>query len=138
VAPWMLLAARVLQGVGAAALMPAALALVTSTFPDGPKRDRALGIYSGVAALGAATGVVLGGVLTQLLGWRSVLFAAVPIAVTAFLLPPSMRAGPDHRAKRQPLDLPGAGTITAALAALLYALTEARQLGGPHWPPSTR
>jgi EmrB/QacA subfamily drug resistance transporter len=129
VAPWMLLAARVVQGVGAAALMPAALALVTSTFPDGPERDRALGIYSGVAALGAATGVVLGGVLTQLLGWRSVLFAAVPIALTAFLLPASVGAGPGHRGKRQPLDLPGAITVTAALAALLYALTEAKAAG---------
>ena len=129
VAPWMLLAARILQGVGAAALMPAALALVTATFPDGPERDRALGIYSGVAALGAAAGVVLGGVLTQLLGWRSVLFAAVPIALTTFLLPASTGTGADHPGRRQPLDLPGAITVTVALAGLLYALTQAEAAG---------
>ena len=129
VAPWMLLAARILQGVGAAALMPAALALVTATFPDGPERDRALGIYSGVAALGAAAGVVLGGVLTQLLGWRSVLFAAVPIVLLTFLLPASVGAGRHNRGERRPLDLPGAVTVTAALAGLLYALTEAKAAG---------
>jgi EmrB/QacA subfamily drug resistance transporter len=129
VAPWMLLAARVVQGMGAAALMPAALALVTAVFQEGPDRDRALGTYSGVAALGAAAGVVSGGVLTQLLGWRSVLFAAVPIALTAFLLPASVGVGPGDRGKRQPLDLPGAVTVTAALAALLYALTEAKAAG---------
>ena len=128
-APWMLLAARVVQGMGAAALMPAALALVTASFPDRPERDRALGIYSGVAALGAAAGVVLGGVLTQVLGWRSVLFAAVPIALTAFLLPASVGTGPRTRDQRQPLDLPGAATITAALAGLLYALTQAKAVG---------
>jgi EmrB/QacA subfamily drug resistance transporter len=129
VTPWMLLAARVLQGVGAAALMPAALALVTSVFQDGPERDRALGIYSGVAALGGAAGVVLGGVLTQLLGWRSVMFAAVPIALTAFLLPASVSTQRDTPGNRQALDLPGAVTVTAALAALLYALSQARAAG---------
>jgi EmrB/QacA subfamily drug resistance transporter len=129
VAPWMLLAARAVQGVGAAALMPAALALVTSVFRDGPERDRALGIYSGVAALGAAAGVVLGGALTQLLGWRWVMFAAVPIALTAFLLPAAVSADPDHPGNRQELDLPGAVTVTAALAALLYALSQARAAG---------
>jgi MFS family permease len=134
VAPWMLLAARVVQGMGAAALMPAALALVTAVFQDGPERNRALGIYSGVAALGAAAGVVLGGVLTQLLGWRSVLVAAVPIALTAFLLPASVGARPDSQGTRQPLDLPGAVTLTAALAALLYALSQARAAG---WTAAT-
>jgi MFS family permease len=88
----MLLAARVAQGVGAAALMPAALGLVTSVFQDGPERDRSLGIYSGVAALGAAAGVVLGGVLTQVFGWQWVLLAAVPVALTAFLLPAAVAA----------------------------------------------
>jgi nitrate/nitrite transporter NarK len=129
VAPWMLLAARVVQGMGAAALMPAALALVTSTFQDGPERDRALGIYSGVAAVGAAAGVVLGGVLTQLLGWRWVLFAAVPIALTAFLLPASVSGQREHPGNRQELDLPGATTVTAGLAALLYALSPAKAAG---------
>jgi EmrB/QacA subfamily drug resistance transporter len=134
VAPWMLLAGRAVQGVGAAALMPAALALVTSVFREGPERDRALGIYSGVAALGAAAGVVLGGVLTQLLGWRSVLFAAVPIALTAFLLPATVADRRDHRADRQALDLPGAVTVTGALAALLYALSQTRTAG---WAAAT-
>ncbi len=127
--PWMLLAARTAQGMGAAAFVPASLSLVTGIFEEGSQRDRAVGIYSALGALGFATGIVLGGVLTQLLGWRSVMFAAVPIALSVLLLAPSAvpesRDPGDHRR----LDLPGSMTVTLGLASLLYALSEGNDGG---------
>jgi len=119
----MLLAARVAQGVGAAAFGPAALALVTSVFDEGPERERAVGIYSAMGALGFAAGLVVGGVVTQLLGWRLVMFAAVPIVLPVLLLTPVVVAERRNPRARRGLDLPGAATVTLGLAALLYALS---------------
>ncbi|MBV8219764.1 MAG: MFS transporter [Solirubrobacterales bacterium] len=83
-----LIAARAVQGLGAAMLAPAALSLVTATFSEGAERNKALSIWGAVAGSGAAAGVLLGGVLTSALGWRSVLFVNVPIGMAAILIAP--------------------------------------------------
>src|SRR5215203_4379596 len=80
-APWVLVAARLLQGVGGAALVPASLALVATTFEEGEERNRAMGVYGAMAGVGFVFGMVLGGVITQFLGWRWVLFVNVPVAM---------------------------------------------------------
>jgi EmrB/QacA subfamily drug resistance transporter len=126
-APWVLLVARALQGAGAAAVMPASLALVSLVFPDRTQRNRALGIYSGTAAVGGALGVVLGGVLTEYLGWRWVMFAVVPLALPALTFGHSIHHDSPRGGER--LDVAGAVTVTAGLASLLYALTEGPVLG---------
>ena len=87
-----LIGARAIQGVGAALLAPAALSLVTSIFREGDERNRALSVWGAVAGSGAAAGVLLGGVLTSGLGWRSVLFVNVPIGIAAILLTPRLVA----------------------------------------------
>src|ERR1700733_8953594 len=83
---WMLLAARVVQGTGAALAAPTALSLLTTVFPEGPPRVRAIALYTTVSAAGGATGLVAGGLLTQLVSWRWVMFVNVPIGLTIWLL----------------------------------------------------
>src|SRR6185437_12646283 len=106
-----LLAMRALQGVGGAIASPTALALVTTTFDEGPARNRAFGVYAAVSGAGAAIGLILGGVLTDALSWRWVLFVNAPIGallaiVTPYVLPESER-------KTGRFDLPGAVLSTA-------------------------
>src|SRR5215211_6453832 len=127
-APWVLVLARVLQGVGAAAFVPASLSLLTSIFV-GEERNRAVGVYGGMAALGFVVGMVGGGVITDLLGWRWVLFVNVPVALAALLVTPV--AVPESRGEGVPrvLDAPGAVTVTLGLAALIYAVSEAPEPG---------
>ena len=121
--PWVLVFARVLQGVGAAAFVPASLSLLTSIFV-GEERNRAVGVYGGMAALGFVIGMVGGGVITDLLGWRWVLFVNVPVALVALLITPL--AVPESRGEDVPriLDVPGAATVTLGIAALIYAVTK--------------
>jgi EmrB/QacA subfamily drug resistance transporter len=123
-APWVLVFARVLQGVGAAAFVPASLSLLISIFAGGEERNRAVGVYGGMAALGFVVGMVGGGVITDLLGWRWVLFVNVPVALAALLMTPL--AVPESRDEDVPrvLDVPGAATVTLGLAALIYAVTK--------------
>jgi MFS family permease len=83
-----LLAARAVQGMGAAIVSPAALSILVTTFADGPERNRALGIWGAVAGAGGAAGVLLGGILTSGLSWRWVLFVNVPIGIAAAALAP--------------------------------------------------
>src|ERR1700721_3075555 len=83
-----LLAARAVQGIGAAVIAPTALALITTTFPEGPPRNRAMGVYSAMSIGGAAVGLMAGGLLTTYLSWRWVLFVNVPIGVVVALLAP--------------------------------------------------
>jgi EmrB/QacA subfamily drug resistance transporter len=127
-APWVLVFARVLQGVGAAAFVPASLSLLTSIFV-GDERNRAVGLYGGMAALGFVVGMVGGGVITDLLGWRWVLFVNVPVALVALLITPS--AVSESRGEDVPrvLDVPGAATVTLGLAALIYAVTKVSEGG---------
>jgi EmrB/QacA subfamily drug resistance transporter len=127
--PWILVAARFLQGVGAAAFVPASLSLLTVVFAEGEERNRAIGVYGAMAALGFVVGMVGGGVIAELLGWRWVLFVNVPVALAALL--PAPVAVPESRNERAPryLDLAGALTVTAGLASLIYAVSEVPDRG---------
>src|SRR3954465_10527164 len=132
-----LLAARTVQGLGAAAVAPAALAAITAAIPDGPERRRALGVWTAAAAGGGAAGWVLGGVLTEQAGWPGVFLVNVPVGVgggavgaaagpggdaavrfSPLLVPETAAGGPGRR-----LDVAGAATITAALALLVFGFT---------------
>ncbi|MFH8606292.1 MFS transporter [Streptomyces sp. NPDC018029] len=126
--PASFLTARALQGLGAAAIVPTGMSLLTTTFPEGPQRDRALGISGTLLSLGFTVGMVLGGVLTDTLGWRSTmglltLFALIVLPLAPGLLPESRT--PD----RPRLDLPGAVTVTGGLLSLIYALSTAAERG---------
>ncbi|WP_406365947.1 MFS transporter [Streptomyces sp. NBC_01546] len=126
--PPVLIAARAVQGLGAAAIAPAALALVMDLFPPGPGRGRALGVWGAVSGAGGAAGVLLGGVLTQAWGWPWIFFAVaigalLVLAGVALSVPPSP-VGAGGR-----FDLPGAAAVTLALTALVWGLTTARRSG---------
>jgi MFS family permease len=127
-ASWQLVAARAVQGVGAAVVAPAALSLLTTTFTEGAERERALGVWTAAAAGGGATGFLLGGVLTQALGWRSVFLVNVPVGAVGLLLGRVLPAGREPAAPRR-LDLPGAVTLTGGLVALVYALSRVEHAG---------
>jgi len=117
-----LIAARAAQGLGGAILAPATLSILTSTFTDHNERRRALGAWSATAASGAAVGVFLGGVLTDLLNWRWVLFVNVPIGAVLLFVASIALVESKGSAKRTSLDLPGAVTVTAGLAVLVYGI----------------
>ena len=117
-----LIAARAAQGLGGAILAPATLSILTSTFTDPNERRRALGAWSATAASGAAVGVFLGGVLTDLLNWRWVLFVNVPIGAVLLFVASFALVESKAPAKRTSLDLPGAVTVTAGLAVLVYGI----------------
>jgi EmrB/QacA subfamily drug resistance transporter len=121
-APW-LLAARAAQGVGGALASPAVLALIISAYPEGRQRTRALAIYTAVVTGGGSLGLVLGGMITQWLDWRWVLFINVPIGIAVIAVAPLFVA----ETPRQPgrFDLTGAITSTGGVAALVYAFIEA-------------
>jgi EmrB/QacA subfamily drug resistance transporter len=122
--PLVILGARAAQGLGAAIVSPTALALLTTTFPEGPGRNRALGVFGSVSGIGFGAGVILGGVLTSVLSWRWVFFVNVPLGLlvllSALLLLPSSRAS----AARAPLDLAGALLFTGAMVSLVLALSQ--------------
>ncbi len=126
----MLIAARAAQGVGGAILAPATLSLITTTFTEPSARRRALGAWSATAASGAAVGVFSGGVLTDLLSWRWVLFVNVPIGL-ALLIAAAAWLTNSRAETRSPLDVPGALTVTGGLALLVYAIvgTDTRPWG---------
>src|SRR5947209_6010355 len=112
-----LIAARALQGLGAAIISPAALAIVMTTFDEGAERNKALGIWGAIGGGGAAVGVLAGGVLTKYLGWEWIFFVNVPVGIAALLLAP--RYVRESRSDRQHQnDIGGAITITAGLALL--------------------
>ena len=124
-----LLAARAFQGFGAALASPAALALITTTFPAGRERNRAFAVYAAMAGVGAAVGLILGGWLTGLdsplgiAGWRYTFLIVVPIGLGAALLAPRVLPESDRHAGQ--LDVPGAITGTAGLLAIVYGLSRA-------------
>ncbi|MGW7662064.1 MFS transporter [Streptomyces sp. NPDC054756] len=129
--PASFLTGRALQGLGAAMIVPTGMSLLTTTFAEGPARDRALGISGTLMSLGFTIGVVAGGVLTDTLGWRSTmgllaLFALVVLPLAPGLLPESRTPARPH------LDVPGAVTVTGGLLALIYALTTAADHGFAH------
>ncbi|MFI8290013.1 MFS transporter [Streptomyces sp. NPDC085614] len=126
--PASFLAARALQGLGAAAIVPTGMSLLTTTFPEGPQRDRALGISGTLLSLGFTIGMLLGGVLTDTLGWRSTM--GLLTAFTLVVLPLAPGLLPESRTPDRPrLDVPGAVTVTGGLLALIYALSTAAERG---------
>ncbi|MGW7414009.1 MFS transporter [Streptomyces sp. NPDC054863] len=129
--PASFLAGRALQGIGAAAIVPTGMSLLTTTFPEGPQRDRALGISGTLLSLGFTVGMVLGGVLTDTLGWRSTMgLLALFTLIVLPLAPGILRES--RNPERPRLDVPGAITVTGGLLALIYALSTAavRGFGG--------
>ncbi len=119
----MLISARALQGFGAALATPAALALVTTLFPKGDQRDNALGIWGGLSGLGFATGVLLGGVITDVFEWRWVFLINVPVALVVLAAVPRL-VRESRPAARPAFDLAGAAAITGALTTFVYAILE--------------
>lgn len=124
--PALLIFARVLQGLATAAVVPAALSLLTTSFPEGKLREKALGLNGALMAAGFTTGAILGGVLTDLLSWRWAFFINVPIAVAVVVVAPLVVAE-SRPANRSRMDLPGAITVTAGLLAIVYGLSSAAQ-----------
>ena len=127
--PVLLVASRLLQGAAAAFLFPATLALVDSTFAEGPERTRAIAVWGSAGASGLALGVLSGGVLTGLFGWRAVFFVNVPIAVALVALAPFVLRRETRRLKGERFDLPGAFLVTAGTMAIVFALVEAPTAG---------
>ncbi|MGI5399011.1 MFS transporter [Streptomyces sp. CA-135486] len=126
--PAAFLAGRALQGLGAAVIVPTGMALLTTTFPEGPQRDRALGISGTLLSLGFTVGMVLGGVMTDTLGWRSTM--GLLALFTLIVLPLAPGLLPESRTPDRPrLDVPGAITVTGGLLAVIYALSTAAQRG---------
>jgi EmrB/QacA subfamily drug resistance transporter len=124
-----LIAARAVQGLGAALLSPAALSIVTTTFSDGAERNRALGVWGAVAGSGGAAGVLLGGILTEYVGWEWVLWVNVPIGIGAALLAPRLILESHAEHETRHFDFWGAASVTAGLSVLVYALVEAPDAG---------
>ena len=123
VAGWMLLAARALQGVGAALAAPSSLALLTTVFADGPQRVRAIGLFTTVSAAGGAIGLVVGGALTQMVSWRWVMFVNVPIGLTVWAVGRIVIRETERR--RGHFDVAGALTSTFGMAGIVLGLVEA-------------
>jgi EmrB/QacA subfamily drug resistance transporter len=125
----MLIGGRALQGLGGALVSPAALSIVTTTFTDGAQRTRALGVWSAIAAGGAAVGLIAGGVLTDLASWRWVFFVNVPVGIATVLL--ALRYVSESRldAARRSYDLAGAVTVTGGLVVLVFAIVKAQAWG---------
>jgi len=124
-----LIAARAVQGLGGALLSPAALSIVATTFKDGAERNKALGIWGAVAGSGGAAGVLLGGVLTEYLGWEWVLWVNVPICLAAVAITPSLIAETRDENETRAFDVAGAVTITGGLSVMVFALVEANEVG---------
>jgi EmrB/QacA subfamily drug resistance transporter len=128
-----LLTARAIQGIGAAFAAPTALSLIAVNFPEGPPRNRAMGVYAAMSVAGGTVGLIAGGLLVNYADWRWVLFVNVPIGVLVVLLAPRV-LGESPR-QRGNFDLPGAVTGSLGVAALVYGLSNAAtgQNGVSHW-----
>jgi EmrB/QacA subfamily drug resistance transporter len=132
-----LLAARAVQGAGGAIVAPTALALIATTFPAGPPRNRAMGVYAAMSGAGGAVGLLAGGLLVTYASWRWVLFVNVPIGIAvalgALIVLPAAARRPGR------LDVPGAITGTIGVAALVYGLSSAATSpdGTSHWGDAT-
>lgn len=126
--PASFLTGRALQGLGAAAIVPTGMSLLTTTFPEGPARDRALGISGTLLSLGFTVGMVAGGTLTDVFGWRSTM--GLLTVFTLIVLPLAPGLLPESRTPERPrLDVPGAVTVTVGLLSLIYALSTAADHG---------
>jgi MFS family permease len=144
--PVLLIASRVVQGAGAAIVAPAALSLITTSFPPGHQRTRAIGLYGSIASVGFVSGQVLGGVLVEWTSWRAVFLVNVPVGLAAAFLAPRVIAAPAGTnspagtgspagtipragAPGRRLDVRGAVLITAAVALAVFAISQGNTLG---------
>jgi EmrB/QacA subfamily drug resistance transporter len=138
--PVLLVASRIVQGAGAALVAPAALSLITTSFPPGPRRTRAIGLYGSMASVGFVAGQVLGGVLVEWTSWRAVFLVNVPVGLAAAFLAPRLIAVPAVEAARRAavpgaqqrgrrLDVRGAVLITAAVALAVFGISQGDVLG---------
>jgi EmrB/QacA subfamily drug resistance transporter len=118
-----LIGARFLQGIGGAIAAPTALALIASTFPEGPSRNRAMGVYAAMSAGGGSLGLLLGGILTDIASWRWVLFVNVPIGLLVAVAAPRFIGETQRQSGR--LDLMGALTVSVGMTSLVYGLAHA-------------
>ena len=128
-APELLLVARAVQGLGGALVFPATLALINTTFAEGWQRNRALAVWGGAGAAGLVVGVLLGGVLTQAMGWEAVFFVNVPLASIAVLLAFALIPPDREREVGRRFDLPGALSATFGVTLVLFALVQGPNLG---------
>jgi MFS family permease len=122
--PAVLLVARIIQGTGAAALAPTSLSLITASYPEGPRRQHALALWSIMGGAAGAAGVVLGGILTTELDWRWVLFVNIPLGVVLLVAAALGLAPAPASAGRVRLDLAGALSATLGIGALTYGLSQ--------------
>ncbi len=136
--PVLLIAARVVQGAGAAIVAPAALSLITTGFPEGPERTRAIGLYGAVSSVGFVSGQVLGGILVQFTSWRAVFLVNVPVGLIAAALSPHVLGAARSAAKTaartgvanaRHLDVRGALLITGAVTLIVFAVSQGVVLG---------
>jgi EmrB/QacA subfamily drug resistance transporter len=124
-----LIAARAAQGLGAAIISPSALSIVTTLFRDGAERNKALGAWGAVAGSAGAAGVLLGGILTEGLGWEWVLWVNVPVSLIALALTPGLIPESRSQSATRHYDAAGAVSVTAGLSLLAYALLDATSAG---------
>ncbi|NGO70580.1 MFS transporter [Streptomyces sp. SB3404] len=127
--PWQLLAARAVQGMGAAVLAPATLTILTTSFPEGPARTRAIGTWTAVGAGGGAAGGLVGGLLTDALSWRWVLLINVPVGALVLAGAAVWFAESRADGARRRLDVPGAVLVTGGLAAVAYGIVRTESAG---------
>ncbi|MEV5831076.1 MFS transporter [Spirillospora sp. NPDC052242] len=125
--PGLLVAARAAQGIGAAVLAPATLTIITTTIPEGPRRTRALAVWTAVGLVGGASGNLVGGLLTEALSWRWILLVNVPVGLAAAVL--ARRVPDGRRARARRLDVPGAAVATAGLSLLAFGIMQAESRG---------
>src|SRR3954468_2546789 len=125
----MLILGRGLQGLGGALVSPAALSIITTTFAEGPDRNKALGVWSAIAAGGAAIGLLLGGILTDAFSWEWCFFVNVPVGIAAIAA--AFRWVPNTLAEHKPesIDIAGALSVTSGLVILVYAIVKAQDWG---------
>ncbi|MCL2586577.1 MAG: MFS transporter, partial [Streptosporangiales bacterium] len=131
--PVLLIVSRVIQGAGAAVVAPASLSLITTSFPEGPRRTRAIGLYGSISSVGFVSGQVLGGVLIEWTDWRSVFLVNVPVGLVAMALAPRLirsdRPGATGGGVAGRLDIRGAIGITAAVSLAVFGISQAGVLG---------
>jgi EmrB/QacA subfamily drug resistance transporter len=120
-----LIAARTVQGLGAAIVSPATLSIITTTFEEGPERNKALGIWGAMGGSGAAAGVLFGGVLTKYLGWEWIFFINVPVGALVLALTPRIVRESRAPGVGRNFDVVGASSVTAGIALLVYAISKA-------------
>jgi EmrB/QacA subfamily drug resistance transporter len=124
-----LIGARVVQGISAAIMAPTALSILMNTFEEGSERNKALGIWSAIGGVGATSALLIGGPLTDGLGWEWIFFINIPVALGLLALSPKLLRESRDTGRARRFDLAGAATITAALVALVYAIVEAPDAG---------